>query len=1058
MVAVGRWWWILMSLAWTFLRTPVVVAETTLDTFDDLSGWTATADDGARVEIAQDAGHTGMGMRIDFDFEAGGRFIMVRKAFDLSIPKSYAFKFWLRSAAPNNNFELKLVDRGGKNVWWYIQRNYQFPADWRHVVVKDPRIRYAWGPLGDGPPKQIGWIELAISPGTGGKGSLWIDDLVFEQRRSDKGPDLPPKMSASTSIPGHEPEQLLDVDPQTTWHSGSVAPNQWLVIDFQRPREYGGLVIDWDPVDYAVAYNLQASDDGEDWTVLYGSTLGNGGRDYIYTPDAESRYLRLQLEQSSRGQGYGIGAITVKPYELVASPNQFFETIARDAPLGTYPKYYAGEQTYWTVVGAASSSKQAIINSDGAIEPVAGGFSIEPFLYVERNLITWSSVLASQSLEDGYLPVPSVTWVDQRAVLRITAVAAKRDGSSMLYVRYRVENPRDTPQDITFYLAIRPFQVLPPWQNLNLVGGVTTINEMVFDAPTVWVNREPVLIAQTSPDHFGAAAFDEGSITEFLQQGKLPPRMQTSDPLGYASGALEYVLRLGAHATQDIFIAVPLSHSDSSTKRISAGGAEGQFEAYLVEEKHNWATVLQRVDVQLPALATPLLQTMKTAIAHILVTRDGAALHPGPRTYARAWIRDGATMSTALLQMGFPTEVREFIRWYATHQIADGRIPCCIDRRGPDTVPEHDSNGEFIYTIAEYYRYTRDVGLVSDLWPAVVRAVDAMAALRQQRMTDEYKRPGKRIFFGLLPESISHEGYSAKPVHSYWDDFFALRGFKDAASLAVVVGDLEHAAVFATLRDAFRSDLYASINQVITDRKLDYIPGSAELADFDANATAIAVGTVDELPNLPQPAANNTFERFWNIVQERQRSAAWDAYTPYELRNVEAFVRLGQRERANALLDLLLADRRPLQWSQWPEIVWRDATLPRFIGDMPHTWIGATFVQSLRSFFAYEREHDGALVIAAGIPAAWVQNEPGVSIKRLPTHYGVLSYTLRADGPNALVLRLSGDLDLPPGKIVVQPPLPAPLRAVKVNGSAIDSFAADQAVISDFPATVRLEY
>ena len=34
----------------------------------------------------------------------------------------------------------------------------------------------------------------------------------------------------------------------------------------------------------------------------------------------------------------------------------------------------------------------------------------------------------------------------------------------------------------------------------------------------------------------------------------------------------------------------------------------------------------------------------------------------------------------------------------------------------------------------------------------------------------------KRLFFGLLPESISHEGYSSKPMHSYWDDFFALQG------------------------------------------------------------------------------------------------------------------------------------------------------------------------------------------------------------------------------------------------------------------------------------------
>jgi hypothetical protein len=42
-------------------------------------------------------------------------------------------------------------------------------------------------------------------------------------------------------------------------------------------------------------------------------------------------------------------------------------------------------------------------------------------------------------------------------------------------------------------------------------------------------------------------------------------------------------------------------------------------------------------------------------------------------------------------------------------------------------------------------------------------------------------QPEKRAFFGLLPESISHEGYAKRAVHSFWDDLFALRGLQDAA-------------------------------------------------------------------------------------------------------------------------------------------------------------------------------------------------------------------------------------------------------------------------------------
>src|SRR5581483_11320127 len=143
-----------------------------------------------------------------------------------------------------------------------------------------------------------------------------------------------------------------------------------------------------------------------------------------------------------------------------------------------------------------------------------------------------------------------------------------------------------------------------------------------------------------------------------------------------------------------------------------------------------------------------------------------------------------------------------------------------------------DSGGELVWAVAEYYRYTHDVGFLHDMWPRVVAAVEYLDALRKRRMTDEYRTGDKAVFYGLLPESISHEGYAAHPVHSYWDDFFALRGFKDAAELAAIVGDDERAARYAALRDDFRGTLLASIARTMTTHGIDYIPGSADLGDF----------------------------------------------------------------------------------------------------------------------------------------------------------------------------------------------------------------------------------
>ena len=477
------------------------------------------------------------------------------------------------------------------------------------------------------------------------------------------------------------------------------------------------------------------------------------------------------------------------------------------------------------------------------------------------------------------------------------------------------------------------------------------------------------------------------------------------------------------------------------------------------ETRRHWQGVLDRVDIALPPGAEKVVRALKTNLAYILINRDGPAIRQGSRNYARSWIRDGALTSLALLQLGTAAEVREFIEWYARYQTADGKVPCCVDRRGADPVVENDSPGAFIFAIAEYYRFTHDVGFLADMWPRVVRTVDYVASLRKRRMTDEFRTPDKQALYGLLPESISHEGYAAHPVHSYWDDFFALRGLKDAAALAVVVGDDEHATKFAALRDAFRESVYASIVRTVADHGIDYIPGSVELGDFDPTSTAIAVVPGGEVGNLPEPALTRTFDRYWDEFAKRKDGGGdWDAYTPYEIRNIGTFVQLGQRERALALLDWFLADRRPVGWNEWAEIAWRDAAAPRFIGDMPHTWVGAGYIRSVRSMFAYERESDDALVLAAGVAAAWLREEPGVVVKRLPTHYGVLNYTLRADGPDTVRLRLSGDLTVPPGKIVVSSPLGRPIRSLKVNGKPVDTFTADAAVVAECPADVVLGY
>jgi hypothetical protein len=320
-------------------------------------------------------------------------------------------------------------------------------------------------------------------------------------------------------------------------------------------------------------------------------------------------------------------------------------------------------------------------------------------------------------------------------------------------------------------------------------------------------------------------------------------------------------------------------------------------------------------------------------------------------------------------------------------------------------------------------------------------------------MTPEYQAADKRVFYGLMPQSISHEGYSAKPMHSYWDDFFALRGFKDAAVIAAELRKPE-ATAYAKDRDDFRKDFYASIKLAMSQHKIDYIPGAAELGDFDATSTTNALSPGDELAHVPQPALNRTFEKYFENFRNRRDSAVWEIYTPYEWRTVGTFVRLGQKARAHEVASFFMEHQRPKEWHHWAEVVWRDSLAPKFIGDMPHTWVGSDFIRSTLDMFAYERESDSSVVVGAGIPEAWLR-DGAVGIAGLSTHYGKLDYSARSKGKNHEI-SVRGALRIPKGGIVVRPIADRPARAVRINGRRIKG--TEEVVLRSLPTLVSFEY
>ncbi|MBC7975275.1 MAG: hypothetical protein H7138_09840, partial [Myxococcales bacterium] len=462
-----------------------------------------------------------------------------------------------------------------------------------------------------------------------------------------------------------------------------------------------------------------------------------------------------------------------------------------------------------------------------------------------------------------------------------------------------------------------------------------------------------------------------------------------------------------------------------------------------------WHAKLDRVGFRVPAAGRPIIDTLRSSLAYMLLSRDGAILRPGTRSYARAWIRDGAMIGEALLRLGHPEIAIAFLRWYAPFQFASGKVPCCVEAHGAVPVPENDSHGQLIHLAAEIERYTRDRTQLTAVWPNVVAAARYLEELRQSERTPANQTAERRARYGLLPPTISHEGYSAKAAYSYWDDFWGLVGFRDAAWLAGELGDTALQTTLAGQRDEFERDLLASIANSAADHRVDFIPGAADLGDFDATSTTIGLSPGGAQHALPAKLLDATFERAWQQLISRRTNTTWKDYTPYELRLIGSFVRLGWRDRVQQGLALYFADQRPRAWNQWAEVVGRVVREPRFVGDMPHAWVHSDYARSALDMFAYERD-DHAWVLAAGIAPAWFTGR-GFAIEKLPTPFGALSYAVTAT-ERAVTVQIDAGA-LPPVGLVLTWPFPTPPGTTRINGKPA-AWRGAELLITERPATI----
>ena len=1025
-----------IALLATAFATAAHAQDRVLDDFENPAAWTISATDDVKVTLRSADGPQGKALCIDYDFGSVTGYVAAKRLLPITYPARHEFTLDVRGGSLPNAFQFKLVDASGENVWWGQKPEYRFPAEWQTLKFRQRQIEFAWGPAADRVLRQTASAELVIASGSGaGEGSACFARLMLREL-----PSNPPAVPA--------PKMLAD----------------GLGVDLGLPREFGALALHWRVGAAAARYAIELSDDGERWRRVRQVERARGELHTHWLPESEARFVRVV----PNALDVGVASPAANPTALdhielrdAASANAFFTQVAKGAGRGHYPRAYVGEQSYWTVLGVDGGRTASLLSEDGVVEPVPGAGALEPFLIADGVQLSWADARITHSLHGGDLPMPSVHWAlggrgsrNGALALDISAFGEGTPEAAQALVRYTVRNLSKRTRSVTLALAWRPFQANPPTQFLAHPGGASAIDTLAWDGHALSVNGITRLRPLTAPGSVRIEPLAAGPVSEWLHEAV--PQADAAgvkDDAGFASGVLRYELRLRPGERREIAVAMPVTGVPAAPSMAHIAKAEARVAA-------QWRERLGRVRITGPGEVVDVVRTLRSALGHILVNRSGPALQPGARAYARSWIRDGALTSSALLRLGHEDVARDFLLWFAPFQFKNGKVPCCATARGADPVPENDSDGEFAFAAADLWHHTHDEAAARALWPRVHAAVGHMEALRASERTDNNRLPERQAYFGLMPPSISHEGYSDKPAYSYWDDFWAYTGYRSAVELAQALGLADDAQRIAAQRDAFLADLLASIAASTKRHHLDVLPGAADRGDVDPTSSTVALSPGGLLGTLPDALVRNTFERYWrDFTARRDSGEPWDGYTPYEWRNVGSLVRLGQRERALQAMAFFYRDRRPVGWNQWAEVVLRDAREPRFLGDMPHGWVASDQIRSVLDLFAYEHEGERALVLAAGVPMAWF-HAPGLNLQGLRTPYGQLGWSARSRPAGArkgvIEFAVKPLRTMPPGGLVLRGPWPKASR-VWVDGRVVEGPADDIRLLRT-PVRVRIAW
>jgi hypothetical protein len=425
--------------------------------------------------------------------------------------------------------------------------------------------------------------------------------------------------------------------------------------------------------------------------------------------------------------------------------------------------------------------------------------------------------------------------------------------------------------------------------------------------------------------------------------------------------------------------------------------------------------------------------------AHVcqLIASDHGEVHGGEGFYDEFYIRDGAYQVMELEEAGLWDAARKAVELYLKRQRPDGRFE--------SQAGQFDANGQAVWVLWQYYKITNDREWLEKVYPQMRRAVDWTMTARRQAATDS-------PFAGVLPNALADGEYLWDGnYHIVGYDFWNLRGLLCTADAARILGKADEADELVNEAKLYR----AAIDAAWKRTGLAHFPPSwetvgthwgdtetlwpTELFDHDDPRVDALIKHVREdfgggfvegtIQWLGRPGAIHPYMGAYTTMADLVRGN-------HEQVVEDFYWYLLHSTAAHAFAEGIYFERR-YAWSE----------------TLPHVTGACNYALMLRHMLVHEQGDE--LHLLKAVPDWWLGEGREIRVKDAPTHFGVMSMTVRGTA-NGVQVELEPPTRQPPKRIVLhlpesRPP-EGPSRAFDVRARS------EQKKRWDFPTVVKLYF